>query len=94
VTRLRQMMLDELQCQNYSPGTISSYISAVEDLPDTSAGDHTGLADQHSYACRSFDLGARRVRSLSCCRLPLVCPECRHGSHRQRLSPADFRPHE
>jgi hypothetical protein len=30
VTRLRQMMLDELQRRNYSPRTMRSYIRAVE----------------------------------------------------------------
>ena len=32
VTRLRQMMLDELQRRNYAPSTIRSYIRAVEDF--------------------------------------------------------------
>lgn len=32
MTRLRQMMLDELQCCNYSPGTMRSYIRAVQEF--------------------------------------------------------------
>jgi integrase/recombinase XerD len=32
VTRLRQMMLDELQRRNYSPNTVRTYIHAIEDF--------------------------------------------------------------
>jgi integrase/recombinase XerD len=32
VTRLRQMMLEELQRRNYSPNTVRSYIHAIEDF--------------------------------------------------------------
>jgi len=32
VTRLRQMMLDELQRRNYAPSTIRGYIHSVEDF--------------------------------------------------------------
>ena len=32
MTRLRQMMLDELQRRNYSPNTVRTYIHAIEDF--------------------------------------------------------------
>jgi len=32
MTRLRQMMLEELQRRNYSPGTIRCYLRAVADF--------------------------------------------------------------
>jgi integrase/recombinase XerD len=30
VTHLRQLMLEELECRNYAPGTITNYIRTVE----------------------------------------------------------------
>ena len=32
MTHLRKMMLDELQCRNYAPSMIYSYIHAVEEF--------------------------------------------------------------
>jgi hypothetical protein len=55
VTRLRKLMLDELQRRNYSQNTVRSYIHAVEDFakyfrrpPDQEGRDTT------SSACRTM----------------------------------------
>jgi predicted nucleic acid-binding Zn ribbon protein len=43
VTRLRQMMLDELQRRNYSPSTMRSYLRAWKSSPGILVVPHTGL---------------------------------------------------
>ena len=59
MTRLRQMMLDELQRRNYAPSTIRSYVHTVEDFA--------------SYFDRSpYRLGPDQHKSESA-RIPLLC---------------------
>jgi site-specific recombinase XerD len=49
VTRLRQLMLDELQRRNYAPRTIRNYIEAIEDFA-------------RYFGCSPYRLGPAHVR--------------------------------
>ena len=49
MTRLRKMMLEELQCRNYSQHTIRHYIRTVEDFA-------------RRFNCRPDRLGPRHIR--------------------------------
>jgi hypothetical protein len=66
VTRLRQMMLDELQRRNYSQSTVRSYIFAVEDLQTISIVPPTALGQSIFVSTRrtcSVIASCRRERS-------------------------------
>jgi site-specific recombinase XerD len=54
VTRLRQMMLDELQRRNYSPNTVRSYIHAIEDFARYFGRSRFALARSTSGSIRSI----------------------------------------
>jgi integrase/recombinase XerD len=66
VTRLRQMMLEELQRRNYSRNTIRAYLSTVADFakhfrrsPDKLGPDH--LRSYHAYLLRDRKLAVESV---------------------------------
>ena len=61
MTRLRQMMLEELQCRNYSQSTVESYLHAVEDFaryfgqsPDQLNQEHIRQYHLHLVHDRKF----------------------------------------
>jgi site-specific recombinase XerD len=63
MTRLRQMMLEELQRRNYSPRTIECYIREVEDFaryfhcpPDRLGPQH--IREYQAYLFRERKLSA------------------------------------
>lgn len=64
MTHLRKMMLDELQCRNYSQNTVRSYIHAVEDFakrfrrsPDRLGPDHIREYQVHLFRDRKLSAG-------------------------------------
>ena len=66
MTRLRQMMLEELQRRNYSPGTIRCYLRAVADFaryfrrsPDQLRPQH--IREYQAYLFRERKLDPSRV---------------------------------
>jgi integrase/recombinase XerD len=66
VTRLRSMMLEELQCRNYSPATARAYLRAVEEFaryfhrsPDQLGPDH--IRQYQAYLFRERKLAANSV---------------------------------
>jgi integrase/recombinase XerD len=72
VTRLRQMMLDELQRRNYSPSTVRSYISAVEDFaryfgrsPYRLGPDHIRQYQAHLFRDRKLLAGTITIRTCA-----------------------------
>ena len=67
MTRLRKMMLEELQRRNYAKTTVDAYIRAVEQFarhfkrpPDRLTLDH--LRTYQAYLLRERKLGSRTVR--------------------------------
>jgi integrase/recombinase XerD len=63
VTHLRQLMLDELQCRNYSPNTVRSYVHAVEEFaryfrrsPEQLGPDHVREYQVHLFRDRKLSL--------------------------------------
>jgi len=62
VTHLRQLMLDELQRRNYSPGTTRCYIHAVEDLSKYFHRSPERLGPSH---IRKYQVHLFRDRELS-----------------------------
>jgi len=61
VTRLRHMMLDELQRGNYSPNTVRTYIDAIEEFatyfrrsPHRLGPDHIGQYQAHLFRDRKL----------------------------------------
>ncbi|MGA8087089.1 MAG: tyrosine-type recombinase/integrase [Terracidiphilus sp.] len=72
MTRLRQMMLDELQRRNYSPSTVRSYISAVEDFaryfgrsPYRLGPDHIRQYQAHLFRDRKLLAGTITIRTCA-----------------------------
>ncbi len=70
MTRLRQLMLDELQRRNYSQNTVRSYMHAVEEFakyfhrsPDRLGPDHIREYQVHLF--RDCKLSARHHRKAS-----------------------------
>ena len=64
MTRLRKLMLDELQRRNYSQNTVRSYIHAVEDFakyfrrpPDQLGPDHIREYQVHLFRDRKLSAG-------------------------------------
>jgi integrase/recombinase XerD len=62
VTRLRQLMLDELQRRNYSPNTVRSYIHAIEDFAKFFCRSPYRLGPEH---IRQYQVHLFRERKLS-----------------------------
>ena len=62
MTRLRQMMLDELQRRNYSPNTIRTYIRAIEDFARYFGRSPYQLGPEH---IRQYQVHLFRERKLS-----------------------------
>lgn len=62
MTRLRQMMLDELQRRNYSPNTARSYIHAIEDFAKHFGRSPLRLGPEH---IRQYQVHLFRDRKLS-----------------------------
>ena len=62
MTRLRQMMLDELQRRNYSPNTARSYIHAIEDFARYFGRSPYRLGPEH---IRQYQAHLFRDRKLS-----------------------------
>lgn len=62
MTRLRQLMLDELQRRNYSPNTIRSYIHAIEDFAKHFGRSPYRLGPEH---IRQYQVHLFRDRKLS-----------------------------
>ena len=62
MTRLRQMMLDELQRRNYSPNTIRTYIHAIEDFARYFGRSPYRLGPEH---IRQYQVHLFRERKLS-----------------------------
>lgn len=72
MTRLRQMMLDELQRRNYSPSTIRSYIHAVEDFaryfgrsPYRLGPDHIRQYQAHLFRDRKLLAGTIAIKTAA-----------------------------
>ena len=72
MTRLRQMMLDELQRRNYSPGTIRSYIRAVEEFaryfgrsPYRLGPDHIRQYQAHLFRDRKLLAGTITIKTCA-----------------------------
>ena len=62
MTRLRQMMLDELQRRNYSPNTVRTYIHAIEDFARYFGRTPYRLGPEH---IRQYQVHLFRERKLS-----------------------------
>jgi integrase/recombinase XerD len=62
VTRLRQLMLEELQRRNYSPNTVRSYIHAIEDFARYFDRSPLRLGPEH---IRQYQVHLFRERKLS-----------------------------
>jgi integrase/recombinase XerD len=62
VTRLRQMMLDELQRRNYSPNTVRTYIHAIEDFARYFGRSPYRLGPEH---IRQYQVHLFRERKMS-----------------------------
>ena len=62
MTRLRQMMLDELQRRNYSPNTVRTYIHAIEDFARYFGRSPYRLGPEH---IRQYQVHLFRERKLS-----------------------------
>jgi site-specific recombinase XerD len=62
VTRLRQMMLDELQRRNYSANTVRTYIHAIEDFARYFGRSPYRLGPEH---IRRYQVHLFRERKLS-----------------------------
>lgn len=62
MTRLRQIMLDELQRRNYSPNTVRSYIHAIEDFARYFGRSPYQLGPEH---IRQYQVHLFRERKLS-----------------------------
>ena len=72
MTRLRQMMLDELQRRNYSPATIRSYIRAVEEFaryfgrsPYRLGPDHIRQYQAHLFRDRKLLAGTITIKTCA-----------------------------
>jgi integrase/recombinase XerD len=72
VTRLRQMMLDELQRRNYSPSTVRSYIHAIEDFaryfgqsPYRLGPEHIRQYQAHLFRDRRLLAGTITIRTCA-----------------------------
>jgi integrase/recombinase XerD len=72
VTRLRQMMLDELQRRNYSPSTMRSYIRAVEEFaryfgrsPYRLGPDHIRQYQAHLFRDRKLLAGTIQTQTAA-----------------------------
>ena len=71
MTRLRQMMLDELQRRNYAASTIRSYIHAVEDFaryfgrsPYRLGPDHIRQYQAHLFRDRKLLAGTIQIKTV------------------------------
>jgi hypothetical protein len=62
VTRLHQMMLDELQRRNYSPNTARSSSTPLKTSPGTLVDRHTGLVRSTSGSIRRIFSGTGSCR--------------------------------
>lgn len=62
MTRLRQLMLDELQRRNYSPNTVRTYIHAIEDFARYFGRSPHRLGPEH---IRQYQVHLFRERKLS-----------------------------
>ena len=62
MTRLRQMMLDELQRRNYSPNTVRTYIHAIEDFARYFGRSPYRLGPEH---IRQYQVHLFRERKMS-----------------------------
>lgn len=72
MTRLRQMMLDELQHRNYSKSTVRSYIFAVKDFakyfhrwPDRLGPEHIRQYQAHLFRDRKLSPGTIEGRTAA-----------------------------
>ena len=61
VTHLRQLMLDELECRNYSPNAVRSYLHAVKEFarhfrrsPEQLGPDHVREYQVHLFRHRKL----------------------------------------
>lgn len=72
MTRLRQMMLDELQRRNYSPSTMRSYIRTVEDFaqyfgrsPYRLGPKHIRQYQAHLFRDRKLSVGTIQIKTAA-----------------------------
>jgi len=98
VTRLRQMMLDELQRRNYSPNTARSYIHAIEDFARYFGRSPYRLGPEHirqyqAHLFRDRKLSARTiVGTTAALRFPYVKTLRRPYLHEHIPFPKSQRP--
>ena len=72
MTRLRKMMLDELQRRNYSQSTVRSYVHAVEDFskyfhrpPDRLGPEHIRQYQAYLFRDRKLSAGTIEGRTAA-----------------------------
>ena len=72
MTRLRQLMLDELQRRNYSPSTVRCYLHAVEDFakyfhrsPERLGPSHIRQYQVHLFRDRKLSPGTIQIRTAA-----------------------------
>lgn len=98
MTRLRQMMLDELQRRNYSPSTMRSYIRTVEDFaqyfgrsPYRLGPKHIRQYQAHLFRDRKLSAGTIQIKTAAL-RFPYVKTLRRPYLHEQIPFPKRPRP--
>jgi hypothetical protein len=91
VTRLRKLMLDELQRRNYAQNTVRAYIHAIEDFakyfhrsPDRLGPEHIREYQVHLFRDCKLSPGTSKVVPLLC-----VFSSSRHSDG--RIFPITFR---
>jgi hypothetical protein len=91
VTRLRKLMLDELQRRNYAQNTVRAYIHAIEDFakyfhrsPDRLGPEHIREYQVHLFCDCKLSAGTIEV-------VPLLCVSFSSRHSDGRIFPITFR---